>query len=277
MKAILTTVVVFLLSVLIGCDSANKGRTKSSDFKSLGDQENFRSKHTLSEASKEEPKGEWVKYSISNDKDASAYIVRPQKASNQYLLLFHEWWGLNKNIQLEADKWQEKLKKVNVIAIDLYDGELAKDREKAKELMQGADEERIYSIIDAVLNSLPKQNIQMCTMGWCFGGGWALKASIRAEERSVATVMFYGMPIRDVDELAKIAGDVLFIYGEKDAWINQEVAENFQNDMIKAYKEVNILSFDADHAFANPSSEHFDEKAASKANAEVLRYLNYKY
>jgi len=277
MKA--SSIVLYFLvsSSFIGCEPINKEHKKNTNFKSLADQEKFQGKHSLSEESNVLPKGEWVEYPSLDGKSARAYVVSPKQKSNQYLLLFHEWWGLNKHIQLEADIWQEKLRKVNVIAVDLYDGRVAQNRDEAKDLMQGTKQERIYEIIDAVLMQLPKQNMQMCTMGWCFGGSWALKASIRAQEMSAATVMYYGMPIRDVDKLGKINGDVLFIYGAQDAWINQEVAENFQKDMLQAHKEVNILSFDADHAFANPSSEHYNAKAASKANSEALRYLNYKY
>lgn len=267
---------LFVLFSLANCNTISPEGNTSNCFESLGNDDAFMKKHALADDQESEIRGEWVEFE-SNGKKARAYVVSPEVKSNQYLLLFHEWWGLNSHIQLEADKWQEKLKKVNVIALDLYDGKVAENREEATEFMQAAKSERIYEIIDVALANLPKENMLLCTMGWCFGGGWALKASIRAEERSVATVMYYGMPIQEINELQKIAGDVLFIYGTQDQWINSEVAQKFQENMLKAYKEVNILAYEADHAFANPSNAHFDKEAANEAGTQVLRYLNSKY
>jgi carboxymethylenebutenolidase len=32
------------------------------------------------------------------------------------------------------------------------------------------------------------------TIGWCFGGGLSLQASLTAGKQAAATVMYYGMP-----------------------------------------------------------------------------------
>ncbi|MFT4755766.1 MAG: carboxymethylenebutenolidase [Vicingaceae bacterium] len=81
------------------------------------------------------------------------------------------------------------------------------------------------------------------------------------------------MPVDDAERLKKLNSDVLFIFPEKDQWINAAVVSTFQSNIKIAGREVEVLAFDADHAFANPSSEKYVEEAAQKANAATLAYL----
>ena len=81
------------------------------------------------------------------------------------------------------------------------------------------------------------------------------------------------MPIEKMEELLPLNSDILFIYGTQDQWINENVATVFEENMNRAGKELQVLAFDADHAFANPSSEHYVEEAAQKANEAALLYL----
>ena len=65
----------------------------------------------------------------------------------------------------------------------------------------------------------------------------------------------------------------LGIFAEKDAWITPEVAKKF-GDLAKATgKNYDYHLFDADHAFANPSSERYVEKEAQKANKLATSFL----
>ena len=139
--------------------------------------------------------------------------------------------------------------------------------------MQGADEKRIEAIINSVLKTLP-EGAKVATIGWCFGGGWSLKAALMADKKTEGCVMYYGMPVKDVEKLKNLNSDVLFIYGTKDEWINEQVATEFKNNMKEANKKVTILPFDADHAFANPTSESYVDSAAQEANKKAFEYLS---
>ena len=138
--------------------------------------------------------------------------------------------------------------------------------------MQGADENRINEIINSTLDQLPA-NAKVATIGWCFGGGWSLKTALAAGDKTVATVMYYGMPLEDVEKLKSLKSDVLFVWPNQDQWIKEEVVNKFKTNMAAAEKELEVLTFDADHAFANPSSEKHIETVAQEANAAALGYL----
>ena len=128
------------------------------------------------------------------------------------------------------------------------------------------------TLINATIATLPA-DAEIATIGWCFGGGWSLRAALQAGNKTIACAMYYGMPVNKVDELAKLNSDVLFIYGKQDQWINKEVATTFQENMVDANKNAEVLAFDADHAFANPSGDHYKEEAAQEANKKAYEFL----
>ena len=77
--------------------------------------------------------------------------------------------------------------------------------------------------------------------------------------------MYYGMPEKDPAKLAALKGDVLGIFGTKDKWINPEMVAAFDKDLTAAGKKHIIKSYDADHAFANPSNPHFNKAFTEEA------------
>src|SRR3546814_14136984 len=59
------------------------------------------------------------------------------------------------------------------------------------------------------------------TIGWCFGGGWSLNASIAAPVD--ATVIYYGRVDRDAEDLKKLKGPVLGHFATQDKSINKQM------------------------------------------------------
>lgn len=77
------------------------------------------------------------------------------KSKNQIsktLLVFREWRGLNDYIKQEAQNWQDVLGDVNVFAINLYDGEVAKTPEEAGALMGGLDGDHESSMVSGLID-----------------------------------------------------------------------------------------------------------------------------
>ena len=194
--------------------------------------------------------------------------------TTKYLLLFHEWWGLNDNVRNEVAQWAHTLG-INVLAIDLYDGKLATTAEEAGTLMQACDQDRAKAIILGAAK-YAGEKADFRTMGWCFGGGWSLQATLLLGDRAKACVMYYGMPEKDVEKLKNLGTDVLMVHAKKDKWINDEVVAEFKKNMHSAEKLLTVLEYDADHAFANPSSPRYNDAAAKEARTEVQKYLSGK-
>jgi carboxymethylenebutenolidase len=242
-------------------------------FTSFASDKNFRNVHQIPENFiLTDAKGKMIKFKTKSGSDANGYLVQSKKKSNKYIFVFHEWWGLNDYIKREADELREKLGDVNILAIDLYDGKVASTREDAAKLMQSNDKNRSMDIINGALNYVGK-NAEIGTIGWCFGGGWSLQASLMAGKQAKACVIYYGIIENTPGTFKDLNAPVLGIFAEKDGWITPDVYGNLEKNLKAAGKKVTIKSFNADHAFANPSNQNFDEKATKEAKELTLKFF----
>jgi len=217
--------------------------------------------------------GKIIQIPVQGDKNAQAYEIKAKVKSDKYLLVIHEWWGLNDYIKQETDKIYTSLEgKVNVIAIDLYDGKVATVKDSAAAYSQSLKEARATGIIKGVFTHAgPKA--QIATLGWCFGGGWALQTSLLAGDKNIATVMYYGSPVNDVDKLKKFHGELLGIFAEQDQWISPTVVKQFDENLTVAGVKHSIKSYNAVHAFANPSNPNHNKEYTAEAYKMSVDFL----
>ncbi len=206
--------------------------------------------------------------------DVHLYEIKSKTASNKYIFVIQEWWGLNDYIKKASEDLYKELaaENVNVIALDLYDNKVATTREDAGKYMGEAKKERIEMIINSTLKYCGKE-AKIYTIGWCFGGGWSLQASLLAGKQAAGCVMYYGMPEKDVARLKTLNCDVLGLFASKEKWISPEIVNQFEKDLKTAGKKAIIKRYDAEHAFANPSNPNFDKVATEDAHAAVLAFF----
>ncbi len=232
----------------------------------------FNSNHELPLPYQYQGIGKAVTFKGMDGKMARGFELRSETRSDKWLLVFHEFWGLNDYVKKESERLHKELGNVNVLAIDLYDGKVGSTREEAKTLMQAVDSKRAVAIVEGAIR-YTGDNTKIATIGWCFGGTWSLQAALHADKKAVGCVMYYGQPETDIERLSDLDCSVLAIFASQDKWLTPAVAEQFKQNMKKAGKQLTVEMFDADHAFANPSSERYKEKAAQQANAIALKYL----
>ena len=217
--------------------------------------------------------GKMIEFSTPDGTKANGFYIEAAKKSDITLIVFQEWWGLNDHIKREAEHFYSTLGNVNVLAIDMYDGKVATTREDAGKYMSGANPARLESIIKGAIDYVgPKAKI--ATVGWCFGGALSLKASILAGKQAVACVMYYGMPVKDVEQLKLLNTDVLGLFAGREQFISPKVVAEFEENMKKAGKQVKTKIFDAEHAFANPSNPNFDKAATEEAWNMAIGYFS---
>ena len=116
-------------------------------------------------------------------------------------------------------------------------------------------------------------NGKVGTIGWCFGGGWSLNASLAAPVD--ATVVYYGSVAKSADELRALKGPVLGNFGTLDRNINRQMVSGFETAMTDAGKAdlLTVHWYEADHAFANPSGARYDADDARLAWDRTLEFL----
>jgi len=200
-----------------------------------------------------------------------AALAMPSKTPAPAVMLIHEWWGLNDQIMSVAADLGRK--GYMALAIDLYNGRRTDDPEEARRFLEEIDPSQatdtVMSWIGALKNR-PEATGKVGTVGWGFGGGWSLNASIASPVD--ATVIYYGKVDRPVQQLARLKGPVLGHFAERDQWINAQMVSEFETAMNEAGKRYEVHWYDADHGFANPTAGQYDRKDASLAWSRTVNF-----
>ncbi len=216
--------------------------------------------------------GKMIAFKTPDGAEGKGYLLEAKTKSNNWIFVFQEWWGLNDHIKREAEKLYNDLGNVNVLALDMYDGKLATDPQTAGKYMQEFKQERGDAIVKGALAYAGPQ-AKVGTIGWCFGGGQSIQASLTAGKQAAACVMYYGMPEENVERLKGLSTDVLNIWPTQDRWVNKDVMDKFEKNMAAAGKNLTVKSYDADHAFANPSNPKFNEAFTNDAYQNTIAFF----
>ena len=217
-----------------------------------------------------------ITFKTPDGQTGRGYELRAAKKSNNYLFVYQEWWGLNDHIKKEAESYYNDLKQeVNVIAVDLYDGKVATNREEAMKYVQAVQPTRLENIIKGA-QAYAGPQAKIASIGWCFGGMWSLQSAIITGKQAIGCVMFYGMPEKDINRLKHLNTDVLgFFATEKN--ISPEVVKQFDANMKQAGKKLTYKIYNAEHAFANPSNPQYHKEYAAETHQKAVSYLTEKF
>jgi len=201
----------------------------------------------------------------------TAHVTLPEDADKKdaAIILIEEWWGINDHI-LDLTGRYAKEGYISV-APDLFRGKVAKDTDEASRLMHELavedGMETIKRTIEEVRQQFGVEKIGIT--GYCMGGTFALRAACEIDTLA-ASAPFYG-DIPDEQTLAKLKVPTLFIAGARDAWINPEKVNELKEAAHKYNLPVEVVSYDADHAFFNDTRpEVYNPEAAADAWQRVL-------
>ncbi|MFN3232294.1 MAG: dienelactone hydrolase family protein [Alphaproteobacteria bacterium] len=213
-----------------------------------------------------------VSLETADGRTVSASLALPDVTPAPAVILIHEWWGLNDQIKTMAVELAKE--GFVALAVDMYGVPATDDPAKARELVGAVVHEEGIDTINSWAGWLRGDDLtngKVAAMGWCFGGGWALEAAIHSEVDSA--IIYYGRVDQPVEKLSEIDGPVLGHFATEDAFIDKPMVEGFEAGMAEAGKELTVHWYEADHAFANPTSARYDDQDAALAWARTLAFL----
>ncbi|MBV9670333.1 MAG: dienelactone hydrolase family protein, partial [Acidobacteriales bacterium] len=193
---------------------------------------------------------------------------QPVKGKLPAIIVVHEWWGLVPWVSEQAQKFADQ--GYLTLAIDLYRGQSATTPDRAHELMRAVPEDRSARDLKAAFDYLKTRDdvdtSRIGTIGWCMGGGYALKLA-ELEPTLRAAVINYGAITSDADTLKPIGASVLGIFGGKDEGIRPDDVRAFEKAMKAQGTNVEIFIYDdAGHGFENPNNKRgYNQKDAEEA------------
>jgi carboxymethylenebutenolidase len=216
--------------------------------------------------------GKMIQFNTADGKQASGYYIAPKKKSKKWLIVIQEWWGLNDNIKVEADKYYKDLVDFNVLAVDMYDGKVAATPDSAMKLTRSADPVRMTTILQGAMQHAGK-DASIYSVGWCFGGMWSLQTAILAGSQAKGTIMFYGRPETNMDKLKSIQCDIIGFFGNMDRSPSPAMVNDFEKNMEAAGKKLTTHKYEAGHGFANPSNPSFNKEATEDSYSKAIAFL----
>jgi carboxymethylenebutenolidase len=218
--------------------------------------------------------------SVNYYQNATGYLAYPQNGTDfPAVIMIHEWWGLNQNIKNMADQLAHE--GYVVLAVDLYNGEVATESSRAGMLagsVRDNPDEAVNNLNAAVEHVSSLQNVdrsRIASLGWCFGGGQSLQLALNTEQPLAATVIYYGTLVTNQSELAEISWPVLGVFGSTDQSIPVETVNQFEAalDANGVTNEIYVYE-GVGHAFANPSGDNYAPKETADAWEKTLAFLN---
>ncbi|MGI8732734.1 MAG: dienelactone hydrolase family protein [Pyrinomonadaceae bacterium] len=202
----------------------------------------------------------------------TAHVARPDGNTAAAIILIQEWWGINDHIRDIASRYAAE--GFLCVAPDLYRGKLAKDPKEAAALMQAlAVDDGMETIRAAIRETTARYDSRKLGItGYCMGGTFALRAACEIDDLAAAAPFYGDIPEENV--LKQLRVPTLFIAGKRDAWINTEKVSGLEAVARKYDLPIEVVSYDADHAFFNDTRpEVYDAEAASDAWRRVLNHF----
>lgn len=207
--------------------------------------------------------------------DISGYLAKPAE-NGEYpgVVMIHEWWGLTDYIRTMARKLAAE--GYLVLAVDLYEGEVATTPERARELVSLLDQEQALNNMKSAVTYLRVQEgvTKIASLGWCFGGGQSMQLAISGQILD-ATIIYYGTIVPDESQLSIIRWPVLGVFGDQDVVIPVSQVQEFEVILNTLGIENEIYMYPGvAHAFANPSGANYAPEETEDAWEKTISFLN---
>ena len=213
-----------------------------------------------------------------NDETLMGYLALPKgEGTHPGVIVIQEWWGVTDWVKEQTDSLAAH--GYVALAVDLYDGKVAKDSDTAHQYMSGLAEDAALAKLRRGVDFLRSRDDVRAqaigVVGWCMGGRYSIR--LAASEPGIrACVMYYGAPITDPAAIKAIQAPVLGNFGAADKGPSPDQVKAFEKAMKEAGKRVDFKIYEgAGHAFANIDNPWggYREEAAKDAWARTLAFF----
>ena len=273
-------VVVVLSSLLLhGCGSDQTGDASHSQTGAAGTQSSANNRGDIRvDAQEREVIAESMPYAEVGDELVYGYFVAPADMFEPLpaVIMIHEWWGLDDNVRAKADRLAAA--GYIVFAVDLFGGKTATTPSEARALMLSVVEdpesasEKLRSAYQFVSEIAGAPAV--ATLGWRFGGTWALNTALLLPDDIAAVVVYYAQVTSDEAKLGLISAPVLGLFAGDDASVNRASVEAFRAALQRLEKDFDIHIYDGvRQGFENEDATNYDRNAADDAWQRTIEFL----
>lgn len=207
--------------------------------------------------------------------DTRAALALPSGGERvPFLIVVHEWWGLNDDIRGLSDRFAAE--GFAALAVDLYGGRSTADAMEAMQLvndMKTAEAMKVIAGAVGFAKAHGRSNGKVGITGFCLGGAMAIAAACTVPGLA-ASVPFYGVPRAEFVDFTAPRPPILGHYGERDGSIPPEKIQPVVDAALASGNRFELCLYDAGHAFMRAhDAKAFDPAAAALAWARTLAFL----
>ncbi|GAB2728269.1 dienelactone hydrolase family protein [Kitasatospora kifunensis] len=214
----------------------------------------------------------------SNGEQAHGYLALPPAGRGPGLLVIQEWWGLTSHMTSMVDRFAAE--GFVALAPDLYGGATTHDRAEAAELLARLPTERaardLRGAVDFLLEHPALVGDAVAVVGFCMGGGFALRLAAQEGDKVAAVVPFYGLPREPGYDYRGLTAHVLGHFAEYDKGLPTEAVDEAAILIGEATdRRPEIHFYPAGHAFMNDENVpgSYDPLQAKIAWRRTLSFL----
>ncbi len=218
-------------------------------------------------------------YAEVGDELVYGYFVAPSDMFEPLpaVIMIHEWWGLTEEVRARADRLASQ--GYIVLAVDLFGGKTATEPAAARELMLSVVEDpesanqNIRGAFEFVSETAGAPRVG--SIGWRFGGTWALNAALLYPDELDATVIYYAQVTGDEDKLRPVNAPILGLFAADDVSIKIDTVEAFKSALEALRKDYDIQVYaGVSQRFASESATTYDATAARDAWTRTLAFFD---
>ena len=203
----------------------------------------------------------------------NVYVSGPEDSSRG-ILLIPGWLGLNDEIKDQVEQFAKL--GYRAMAIDLYNGQVAKGPQTARVLMNAVRQNEANAKYVAAIKALKKGGREVAVLGRSFGGSQAMHATLAASEMVTATVSYYpyGEMPADIERLSRMQGPLMIHVGNRDFYFTEAKIAAYKAAMQAANKTLIVHTYDTKHSFDRTSSSNYKQAAQEQARFTTSKFLD---
>ena len=214
----------------------------------------------------------------SNGGTGSGYLARAD-GGGPGVIVIQEWWGLVPHVIDLVDRFAAA--GFTALAPDLYRGQSTTEPDEAGKLMMALNLDQaakdMSGAIDRLLADDAVTTAHVGVIGFCMGGGLALRVACARPDVVSAVAPFYGLlPWPDSQpDWSRLTAAVRGHYAENDDFFNPAAVADLQATLDSLGKDaVLTVHPGTEHAFFNDSRpEVYDAAASTEAWESTIAFL----
>jgi dienelactone hydrolase len=221
--------------------------------------------------------GQIVDYQVNGEK-YEGYFISP-KANAPLVLLIHDWDGLTDYevkragmlaelgyAVFAADLFGKGVRPTEVKDKRQHTGELYKDRQKMRDLLDGAL---------ATAKAMGGNVANAVSMGYCFGGAAVLEHARSGAEMKGFVSFHGGLSTPEGQNYSQTKGKILVLHGTADSMISMQDFGNLAAELEEQKVAHEMITYSgAPHAFTVFGSDRYRKDADEKSWARFVDFLS---